>query len=91
MTEAPRGTLLAIFNQLPTGAHHGRHEAMRHLQCSACTLDVGGPGVINVDGEILKHDGTIALRCLPKAYALFAPPSYEAPSVKRAEKLRNSK
>ena len=91
MTEAPRGTLLAIFNQLPTGAHHGRHGAFRHVQCTACTLDVGGPGVINVDGEILKHDGTIALTCVPKAVAVFAPPTYEPPSVKQAEKLRHSK
>jgi hypothetical protein len=53
-------------------------------QCTSCKMDFGGAGVINVDGEIVRHDGSIRVDCLPKAISVFAPPSWEPPTVAEA-------
>ena len=55
---ASRGEMLAILQQVP----QGRHEAssvIQNLTASDVTLKFDCPGVFNVDGEILKHDGTV--------------------------------
>ena len=53
--------MLAIFNQLPSGAHvnGGSDSGVKMVQCSSCAMELGKPGVVNVDGEIVKHDGTL--------------------------------
>lgn len=40
---AGRGKLLAVFNQLPTGAHQTNKDLIIK-QCTTCTMNVGGPG-----------------------------------------------
>ena len=47
------------------------------------------PSVVNVDGEILRHDGTIDIECRPKAFSIFVPPDWQAPTVAQAEAGRN--
>jgi len=46
--------------------------------------------VVNVDGEIMRHDGTLDFEVLPKALRVFCPHNYDPPSVAQAEKGRVS-
>jgi diacylglycerol kinase family enzyme len=68
---ATRGDMLAVFQQVPSGAHE-QNEFIDFQQVREVTLNFGQPGVFNVDGEIAKHDGTIKMSVLPKAIKVFA-------------------
>jgi len=86
---AERGDLLATFQQLPTAAHSkGNWKHFSVNKCVSCILDMGDKGVCNIDGEIVKHFGTIEVECLPKLIPLFAPSTYEAKTVAQMEKER---
>lgn len=43
--------MLAIFNQLPTGAHAKNTKGIEMVQCRNCTMELSGPGVVNIDGK----------------------------------------
>lgn len=59
---ASRGSTLAALQQLPKAAHVN-HPAIIYKRPRRCTLTMSGPGVFNVDGEVLQHDGKIVLTC----------------------------
>ena len=82
---ATRGEMLAILQQLPTGAHHARTKGIHMFQVRKCSMDVGGPGVVNIDGEVMQHDGKLDFSMLPRVLRVFCPGQYEPPSVKDAE------
>jgi diacylglycerol kinase family enzyme len=62
-TAVSRGAQLAILNQLPTGAHVGNPHLLykRVRRCKLTFLE--GPGIFNVDGEGVRHGGTVELVC----------------------------
>ena len=75
---ATRGEMLAIFNMLPTGAHKsGAVPGIQMKQVKTCTMDVGQPGVVNIDGECLRHDGKLEFEMLEKRLEIFCPATYE--------------
>ena len=81
-----RGETLAIFNMLPTGAHKsGAVNGINMKQVSECTMEVGGAGIVCIDGEVIKHDGTLAFEVLKHRLEIFCPASYAAPSPAEAE------
>ena len=53
----------------------------------SCKCDVRTPGVILVDGEVVKHDGKFSVECVPKSIPILARVTYQntcVASVKRA-------
>ena len=66
-----RGSLLAILQQLPSGAHHNHPEAA-YWQARRCTVKFSGPGCFNVDGEVMRHDGTITMAVRKQQLPVFA-------------------
>lgn len=40
--------------------------------------------MLNIDGELVKHDGVFKIECLHKAFAQFAPPSWDPPTAQEA-------
>eukprot|EP00929_Paragymnodinium_shiwhaense_P064156 TRINITY_DN32100_c0_g1_i1.p1 TRINITY_DN32100_c0_g1~~TRINITY_DN32100_c0_g1_i1.p1 ORF type:complete len:930 (+),score=175.82 TRINITY_DN32100_c0_g1_i1:146-2935(+) len=62
--------LLTQFLQISIGAHDTKYWS----PVTSVAFDFGGPGVLNVDGEILEHDGKLGLRVLPQAVELLVAP-----------------
>lgn len=58
------------------------------FQSKKCRVNLGKNGVVNVDGEIVKHNGTIDLKNIPKVLPIFAPPTYDAPTVPQAARSK---
>ena len=66
-----RGELLSILQQAPTGAHiNNKNTEMFQLQKAEIMFDA--PGVFNVDGEIVKHNGKVVITCFKKHVNVFA-------------------
>eukprot|EP00928_Gymnodinium_smaydae_P072755 TRINITY_DN56051_c0_g1_i1.p1 TRINITY_DN56051_c0_g1~~TRINITY_DN56051_c0_g1_i1.p1 ORF type:complete len:955 (-),score=189.30 TRINITY_DN56051_c0_g1_i1:43-2907(-) len=63
--------LLAGFLKLGSGAHLGDTEAWDWRQVTEMEIEFQGPGVCNIDGEILEHDGRLKFRVLPGAVDLL--------------------
>ncbi|CAE8603411.1 unnamed protein product [Polarella glacialis] len=60
--------LLAGFLQLAHGAHtHDASTIWQSLQVREAEFFFDGPGVFNVDGEILAHSGRLRLKVLPRS------------------------
>jgi diacylglycerol kinase family enzyme len=88
---ATRGEMLAIFQQLPLGSSvDGRTRGIHFHQVKSLRMDLGEAGVVNVDGEIMRHSGVLDFAVLPKALRVFCPPTYDVPSVAQAEKGKAS-
>ena len=67
-----RGGQIAVLQQLPAGAHQS-NPAILYKQCSKCVVTLPGAGVFNVDGEVLRHDGTVTVACHKERLKVFAP------------------
>ena len=73
MKQGTRVDKLKIFNWLPTGGHYG-FDKLQFEKAKSVTIKLGrGEGVFNVDGEVLFHDGTIRIECVPKCVPLLCP------------------
>jgi len=76
----------AGFLKLPNGAHTGDKDVWDSKQVTSAEIVFDGPGIFNVDGEVLEHDGLLRIRVLPAALQLlvgkdeasFAGPAEEA-------------
>lgn len=66
-----RGDLLAGLNQMPDGRHH-ENPKMKPALASECTLTFDSPGVFNIDGEIIRHDGKISMSVIKQKLSVFA-------------------
>ena len=75
-----RGEMLAVLQQMPDGGHMNNPN-IQQQQVRSCTLRFGEPGVWNLDGEILKHDGTVVLECKKRLLSVLADPSGIAGSM----------
>jgi hypothetical protein len=65
--------MLAIFNQMPTGAHFSwQKKGLVQVQCARCEMDAGSPGVFNVDGEVSqwKICAWLVLSCAAEPHQL---------------------
>jgi diacylglycerol kinase family enzyme len=75
--DATRGELLAIFAQLPIGAHLG-NALVRQERVRACRLALpgrsGAGGVVNVDGEVFPYAGALYVAVAPRALRVFTEP-----------------
>lgn len=73
MKKGTRVDMLKIFNWLPTGGHFG-FDKLQFEKARSVTIKLGaGKGVFNVDGEVLRHDGTISIECVQKCVPLLCP------------------
>ena len=73
MKQGTRVDMLKIFNWLPTGGHFG-FDKLQFEKARSVTIKLGhGKGVFNVDGEVLRHDGTITIECIQKCVPLLCP------------------
>jgi diacylglycerol kinase (ATP) len=70
---ATRGDLMASLLQLPT-ASHVNSPVILHWRARKCTITLPTPGVFNVDGEIVKHDGQVVMTCRQQRQPVFADP-----------------
>jgi diacylglycerol kinase family enzyme len=66
------GEMLKMFLQVYNGSHY-RDPLIIARQLKKMTVRTKGPGVINIDGELYKHEPEITIQCLPKSFQLFAP------------------
>ena len=66
-----RGEGLAVLNQLPDGSHENNKD-FEMYKATQCTVTLDEPGVFNVDGEIVKHRGTVGFRVHPKKLSVIA-------------------
>eukprot|EP00439_Symbiodinium_sp_Y106_P078055 s1237_g16.t2 len=62
---------VAGFLQLPNGAHTGNKDVWDCKQVTGVEITFDGPGIFNVDGEVLEHDGFLRIRVLPAALELL--------------------
>lgn len=70
-----RGEALAILQQLPKGAHF-EHPQLFYKQCKKIKFTFpAGPGIFNVDGENLTHNGTISMLCHKQVVPVIADPT----------------
>jgi len=82
MKEGTRGEQLEIFLQLPTGAHHA-NPGLTFQQVREVTLTPHAKsGVLNIDGEIMRYDGTIRVQCVHRAFRMFIPTDCRGPLKK---------
>ena len=77
---ATRGMLMAALLQLPTGAHVNSPVIM-HYRARKCTITLPTPGVFNVDGEVVKHNGTVTMTCHERKQKIYADPNSIAMNV----------
>eukprot|EP00948_MAST-09A_sp_MAST-9A-sp1_P002066 g2066.t1 len=86
---ASRERLLVGFQQIPIGSHVTSKAAAKYLinkQVKKCKFELEGKGIVNIDGEILKHSGVIEVEVLPKLLPIFTPPTFEEKTYQRLEK-----
>lgn len=62
--DASVDALLTGFMKLPAGAHTDDESTWFSQQITSLELEFEGPGVFNVDGEILSHDGRLRFKVL---------------------------
>ncbi len=76
-----RGDLLALFNQIPTGAHVNS-AAVTYKKVAWLEMTVQPPpasktgknsGLLAIDGEAFPYDGSIKIQVIPKAVQIFVP------------------
>jgi len=69
LSGAAVGDTLAGFLQLATGAHTENPEAHKFWKTEkvvSVEFEFDGPGVFNIDGEIVEHDGKLKLTLKPR-------------------------
>jgi diacylglycerol kinase family enzyme len=82
---ATRGELLTIFTQLPTGAQYEKNIGKTMFQSKKVIVELGTHGVVNVDGEVMKHNGTLLMENVSQIVPIFCPHTYEPVDVPQAE------
>lgn len=71
-----RGDLVQILQQLPFGSHH-QNPNVFHAQVHQCSITpVASEGIINIDGENERYNGTITIKCIHKAISMYIPLTY---------------
>ena len=66
-----RAEMLAVLQQMPDGGHANNPNIAIH-QVRECSLQFPEPGVWHLDGEILKHDGTVHVTCKKQILPILA-------------------
>mmetsp|Transcript_30315 Transcript_30315/g.59466 ORF Transcript_30315/g.59466 Transcript_30315/m.59466 type:complete len:466 (+) Transcript_30315:35-1432(+) len=67
-----RGNMVAFLLQLPE-ARHQETPAVTYHQCTDAKLTFPEPGLMTVDGEVVRHDGTVHLKCLKGRLKILTP------------------
>lgn len=63
--------MLRMFLQVKEGRHY-LDPLIVSKQVKKMVLKTKKPGVVNIDGELYKHDGQVDIQCLPSSFKLFA-------------------
>lgn len=88
-SDASVDQLMAGFLKLAHGAHTEDQAIWESKQVTAVELRFEQPGLFNVDGEILEHDGLLRLRVLPGMMEMLVGKE-EAESAAPAEDARHT-
>ena len=81
-----RGQLLSLLDILPTGAHkYSRHLNFR--QVTKVKVEAG-PGIVSVDGEVIRHEGILEIECLKHEIPFFLPSKFSPLSLRAARKSK---
>lgn len=88
-SDASVDQLMAGFLKLAHGAHTEDQAIWESKQVTAVELRFERPGIFNVDGEILEHDGLLRLRVLPGMMDMLVGKE-EAESAAPAEDARHA-
>lgn len=67
-----RGSQVASLQQVPTASHQS-NPAIAYKQAKKCVITLPGPGVFNLDGEAVRHDGKVEVECLKQHLKIFTP------------------
>jgi diacylglycerol kinase family enzyme len=82
-----RGEGLAVLNQLPDGSHVTNPNLIMDKVVEV-TVTLPSPGVFNLDGEMVLHNGRVHMKVHKKKVSVIATQSTRHGNVKGASRLR---